>query len=149
MPDRHRARTETSAGGVIIRRIGGIPHVLLIRDSYQHWGFPKGHVEPGESPADAALREAAEETGLTGLTLGPPLQTIDWWFRLRGVLIHKFCHFFLLESSHGEPAPQTDEGITACRWVPVSEAEGLIVYDNAREVLRRAAEELHAGGAAG
>ena len=120
--------------------------MLLIRDSYQHWGFPKGHVEPGESPADAALREATEETGLTELLLGPGLQTIDWWFRLRGVLIHKFCHFYLLESSGGEPVPQQDEGITACRWVPVPEAEGLIVYDNAREVLRRAAEELHAGG---
>lgn len=141
-----RARVETSAGGVIFRWQGSTPHVLLIRDSYAHWGLPKGHLEDGETPDRAALREVEEETGLGDLVLGPELQTIDWFFRARGRLIHKYCHFYLIESPTGETCPQAEEGITACSWVPLSEALGQVSYDNAREVLRRAAAELESLG---
>ena len=140
-----RARVETSAGGVIYRMRGETPYILLIRDSYQHWGFPKGHLEDGETPDAAALREVAEETGLGHLVLGPELLTIDWFFRARGRLIHKYCHFYLIESPTGETVPQEDEGITACCWVPLDEALRQISYDNAREVLRRAAAALVGG----
>lgn len=143
------ARIETSAGGVVVRRLGQVPHVLLIRDRYDHWGFPKGHVERAETAADAALREVSEETGLTELVLKTRLQTIDWFFRFRGRLIHKFCHFYLIESPRGEAVPQHEEGITCCEWHPLDEAIRAISYDNAREVLRRAAEELGWSGPEG
>lgn len=139
-----RARIETSAGGVIYRVMEGVPHVLLIRDAYEHWGLPKGHLEEGETPDAAALREAEEETGLAELTLGPRLHTIDWYFRARGRLIHKYCHFYLMESHGGETVPQLDEGITACCWVALPDALEQISYDNAREVLKLAAERLGA-----
>ncbi|HEV7586953.1 MAG TPA: NUDIX hydrolase [Longimicrobium sp.] len=137
-----RAVVETSAGGVIYRWDGHTAQVLLIRDRYQHWGFPKGHLEGAETAADAALREVAEETGLCELRLGPRLQTIDWYFRFRGRLIHKFCHFYLIESPRGDTCPQEDEGITECVWLPLQQAIESISYDNAREVLRLAAEAL-------
>ena len=137
-----RAVVETSAGGVIYRWKGGAAHVLLIRDRYQHWGFPKGHVEGGETAADAALREVCEETGLSELRLGPELRTIDWFFRFRGRLIHKYCHFYLIESPSGEVCPQVEEGITECVWLPLDEAIRSISYDNAREVLQIAAERI-------
>ena len=137
-----RAVVETSAGGVIYRWDGHTAHVLLIRDRYQHWGFPKGHLEGAETAADAALREVAEETGLCDLRLGPRLQTIDWYFRFRGRLIHKFCHFYLIESPCGDTCPQVEEGITECVWLPLQQAIESISYDNAREVLRLAAEAL-------
>jgi 8-oxo-dGTP pyrophosphatase MutT (NUDIX family) len=140
-----RAQVETSAGGVIVRWHGAVPYVLLIRDPYKLWGFPKGHLENGETPDAAALREVEEETGLEHLVLGPQLGTIDWYFRARGRLIHKFCHFYLIESPAGETNPQADEGITACRWLPLQEALEVISYDNAREVLRRAADRLGFG----
>jgi 8-oxo-dGTP pyrophosphatase MutT (NUDIX family) len=138
-----RARIETSAGGVIYRWRDGDAYVLLIRDGYRHWGFPKGHLEDGETPAAAALREVEEETGLRNLHLGPRLQTIDWYFRANGKLIHKFCHFFLIECPSGEPCPQTDEGITACRWLSLREALSTISYDNARDVLEQAVVRLN------
>ena len=67
-----RARRETSAGGVVFRRAAdgqGPPAALflLIRDSYRNWGFPKGHLETGEVPEGAAVREVGEETGLVTL----------------------------------------------------------------------------------
>ena len=70
MDARRRARElEVSAGGIVFRHPAGQgpARFLLIRDSYDNWGFPKGHLENGESPAEAALRETAEETGLEQL----------------------------------------------------------------------------------
>jgi 8-oxo-dGTP pyrophosphatase MutT (NUDIX family) len=133
---------ETSAGGVVFRWSQGTPHVLLIRDAYQHWGLPKGHLEEDESPEAAALREVEEETGLGNLLLGPLLRTIDWYFRSSRGVIHKYCHFYLIEAPTGEAVPQADEGITECRWLPLREAVARISYRNAREVLHVAADEL-------
>ena len=123
----------------------GRPLFLLIRDSYRNWGFPKGHLEKHELADAAALREVSEETGLTDLVLRGELSTIDWHFRFRGKLIHKICHFFLMESENANTSPQREEGITACKWLPIDEALALISYANAREVLQRAAETV--GGA--
>jgi 8-oxo-dGTP pyrophosphatase MutT (NUDIX family) len=135
-----RARSETSAGGIVFRVENGQPLVLLIRDSYRNWGFPKGHLERDELPEAAALRETAEETGLTDLAVRQPVDTIEWHFRFRGKLIHKVCHFFLMETAQATTSPQQAEGITACRWFPFEEAYGMVSYANARDVLRRAHE---------
>jgi 8-oxo-dGTP pyrophosphatase MutT (NUDIX family) len=138
---KRRAELEVSAGGIVFRRLPDDgPRFLLIRDSYDNWGFPKGHLEDGESPADAARRETIEETGLEDLVLQGPIRVIDWHFRFRGRHIHKYCHFFLFESPAGEPAPQTAEGITACQWRSLDEALEALSYDNARGVLKRAGE---------
>lgn len=142
-----RCREEVSAGGVVVRHDGDQPRVLLIRDSYRNWGFPKGHLEEGEGPGEAALREVTEETGLAELTLRAELATIDWHFRFRGKLVHKTCHFFLMETAAVATCPQRDEGITACRWATFGEAEQLVAYENARDVLRVAAQQLDVRGA--
>lgn len=139
---RRRARIERSSGGVVFRRLADGLTFLLIRDPYENWGLPKGHIEGEETPAEAALREVAEETGLGLLVVSAELPTIDWFFRDRGRLVHKFCHFFLLESPDGEAVPQRDEGITDCVWCSFHRALELMTYDNAREVLRAAGEQL-------
>lgn len=152
---RPRAREEVSAGGVVYRLVAGPdgatggdqggrgdnalhPVFLLIRDSYGHWGLPKGHVEPGEGPEGAARREVREETGVSELEVDAAIATIDWFFRLRGRLVHKVCHFYLMRAGRPHTCPQRDEGITACRWVGYEEAAALVSYANARGVLARA-----------
>jgi 8-oxo-dGTP pyrophosphatase MutT (NUDIX family) len=142
---RPRAREEVSAGGVVFRFVresdgGARPFYLLIRDSYRNWGFPKGHLEAGEGPEGAAVREVGEETGLATLLVEGEIETIDWYFRFRGRLIHKVCHFFLMRSETSTTCPQRAEGITACRWAPFDEAVTLVSYANARAVLQRADE---------
>ena len=141
-----KPRDETSAGGIVFRRDGAETLYLLIRDSYRNWGFPKGHLEQGELPDAAALREVTEETGLTRLEMRAPVETIDWHFRFRGRLIHKVCHFFLMESADARTKPQRAEGITACKWARYDDASRLLSYANARAVLARAHELLAANG---
>ena len=137
-PNAGRARRESSAGGVVYRLENETPLFLLIRDSYGNWGFPKGHLERGERADTAALREVMEETGLRSLQLVGSIGSIEWHFRFRGALIHKNCEFFLMESGSGDTRPQQSEGITDCRWTTAEEAQALIVYENARGVLRAA-----------
>jgi len=137
-----RARIETSAGGVVYRRTDAGLRILLIRDPYANWGLPKGHLESDETPEQAAVREVEEETGLRDLAVVDRLPTIDWYFRDRGQLIHKFCHFYLIEAAAGEPVPQADEGITDCAWLAVAAALERVGYANAREVIRAASQRL-------
>ncbi len=139
---RARAQQETSAGGVVYRIECGDPLYLLIRDSYQNWGFPKGHLENGERAEDAALREVREETGIGDVSVRGTIDTIDWYFRFRGRLIHKVCHFFLMETAQADTSPQRTEGITACQWVRFDVATSAISYANARLVLRRAQDMI-------
>lgn len=126
----------------MVRIIGGEPHVLVIRDPYQNWGLPKGHLKQGEGSGDAAVREVREETGLTDVVLGQELATIDWYFRAEGRLVHKFCAFYLMTSEEGEAMPELGEGITECAWLPLSEAAARISYDNARDVVTVARDIL-------
>jgi ADP-ribose pyrophosphatase YjhB (NUDIX family) len=141
---RRRAKIETSSGGVVFRRSDEGMQFLLIRDPYENWGLPKGHLEGEETAEQAALREVAEETGLQRLAIVGELPTIDWYFRDRGRLIHKFCHFYLVESPEGDPVPQRDEGITDCIWRNFDIALETLSYANAREVLRAAGRHLDA-----
>jgi len=133
-----RARREQSAGGVVVRFEGSEPLFLLIRDSYGHWGFPKGHLEQGERAEAAACREVIEETGLAAVDLVGTIASIDWQFRFRGALIHKHCEFFLMETASPSTRPQKSEGITACKWSTFDNARRLLAYENARGVLQRA-----------
>lgn len=121
-----------------MRIVDGRPLFLLIRDSYGNWGFPKGHLERGEPPETAALREVMEETGLPSLTVRAPIASIEWVFSWRGTLIRKKCHFFLMETTAEKTTPQANEGITECRWTSAEDAQRLIRYANARAVLRQA-----------
>lgn len=137
-------RIELSAGGVIFRRSDSSnSEILLIKDSYGNWGFPKGHIEDGETSLEAALRESREETGLKRLRDRAALGITDWYFRTNQSLVHKYCDYFLLEAEPGAPAQaQAHEGIQDCRWFDSGAALKRITYANARHILGLALQRL-------
>lgn len=143
MSARRPARIELSAGGVIFRRGRVGREVLLIKDSYGNWGFPKGHIEGNETNAEAALRECREETGLARLRAVESIGTTDWYFRAGNKLVHKFCDYFVFEADADEHArPQSGEGIQETRWMDPEQALAKVTYANAHQVLK-VALDLH------
>ncbi len=127
---------------MVFRREGEEVYFLLIRDPYENWGLPKGHVERGEAAEETAVREVMEETGIREVELRDALATIDWFFRDGADLIHKYCHFFLMETTNSGTEPQLEEGITECIWLPLQEALVTLTYDNARAVLESAGQKV-------
>lgn len=140
-----RVQVEISAGGIVYKRTRKGLKMSLMLDPFGKWTFAKGHVEPGETIEQAALRETAEEMSLRGLKLRQPLGTIDFWFRekyrvgSKGMLIHKFVHYFLMESPAGEwGSPQKNEKIRKIIWVDPREAMQKSSYEDVRPVLEKA-----------
>jgi ADP-ribose pyrophosphatase YjhB (NUDIX family) len=139
-----QAREATSAGGVVVRQRDRLEVCLINPAGRRVWGLPKGGVEPGESPEQAALREITEETGMSGVVEGE-LGSIDYWFyaRDRGGRIHKTVHYFLVRATGGTTDAH-DHEVREARWVDIGEALRLMTYPNEREMVRKAAATLGA-----
>ncbi|MEJ5914627.1 NUDIX hydrolase [Pseudokineococcus sp. 1T1Z-3] len=142
---------ETSAGGLVVRDSGGVPEVALIarvnRAGRLEWCLPKGHLEGEETPVEAAVREIAEETGITGEPVRP-LGTIDYWFTADGRRIHKTVHHFLLRATGGCLGVEGDPDAEAVEaaWVPAPELQGRLAFPNERRIVRAAGDLLDDGG---
>ena len=73
---------EKSAGAIIFKIINSVPHYLLLHYPSGHWEFAKGHIEEGEKPESAAIREIEEETGIKDLKIIPGFKEyIKYFFR--------------------------------------------------------------------
>ncbi|HEY1016242.1 MAG TPA: NUDIX hydrolase [Herpetosiphonaceae bacterium] len=129
-------RTTYSAGGVCYRLEGEVPEVVLIATlGGARWGLPKGQPEDDETPAEAARREIAEETGILGEVLHS-ISSIEYWFRSGPARIHKSVEFFLMRCRGGQLQPQLSE-VDDVRWVPLPEALRMVSFPREREVLER------------
>ena len=115
MGDRNRGRhrkVRRAAGCVVYTGTPDQRRYLLIRDPYERWTLPKGHLEGAEDDQAAAVREVQEETGISG-ELGPQIGTIIYTFFHHGQAIEKRVTFFLMHvDGSTEATPQTSEGIS-------------------------------------
>lgn len=138
---RLRRATATSAGGIVIRSIDGVPHLVAGRRRRQRdgvsWTLPKGTPNPHETLEEAALREVAEETGLQ-VRLLAPLEAIEYWFVQGGARIHKTVHYWLMEPVGGD-LDRHDHEFDEVRWVPFGEASALLTFESERALVARAA----------
>jgi 8-oxo-dGTP pyrophosphatase MutT (NUDIX family) len=149
---RLRNTTATSAGGVVVRFEGEIPHLVVgsrRRDrDIVTWTLPKGTPNPGETREATALREVAEETGLEVRITGP-LDSIEYTFIQRGTRIHKTVHYFFMEPIGGDLANH-DHEFEEVRWISFDDAAHLLTFETERALVQRARTELDApSGSAG
>jgi 8-oxo-dGTP pyrophosphatase MutT (NUDIX family) len=139
MPDRRASpRLEFSAGGLVFDEAG---RVLLIRArdlrNQPVWTLPKGTLNPGESSAEAALREVQEETGYH-CELIRELMSVTYWFQRGGRRIRKTVRWYLMRplAKVGEHDHEVDE----VAWADRAEAQSRLRYDSDRRLLAAATE---------
>lgn len=141
-PTKPPTETQTSAGGVVVRRRANQPVevVLIAVGPQQRWQLPKGLIDPSETPETAATREVREETGIEG-QLVAPLETIEYWYvatrqgtRTR---YHKYVHFFLFDYMAGDVANH-DYEVNEARWVTFDESIHLLAFASERRVVEQA-----------
>lgn len=134
------------AGAIAFRQRGTSFEVLLVtakRDP-SAWIFPKGHIEEGETPEAAALRETREEAGVIGVIVGKAGEPIEFRSKSEEVRVR----YFLVRAT-GETTPEDDRGV---RWVPQGEAPDTVTHANARALLASVMPEIErhvASGASG
>jgi 8-oxo-dGTP pyrophosphatase MutT (NUDIX family) len=139
-------RREFSAGGVVLRRVRGEWRLAAIRPGGKDdvWALPKGLVGPGESPADTALREVAEETGVEG-RLVEKLGDVRYVYTWSGERVFKVVSFFLVRYVRGRLGDIPDHfrhEVAEARWLPLDEAPKLLSYRGEREMAAKALERI-------
>jgi 8-oxo-dGTP pyrophosphatase MutT (NUDIX family) len=145
MAGKRRRHDEVSAGGVVVRRSPGGEgwEAALIRVG-DAWSVPKGNLDQGESPEQAALREISEETGLPleRLELRGELPPSEYMYRRDGRLIGKIVHHYLVEAPLDAPLqPQLAE-IDQVAWVPLDQAASRVSYKDLRAAFAEAQRRL-------
>ena len=137
-------QNEYSAGGVVFRPSAegkGWDIVAVQRARHGDWSLPKGHIEPGETRQQAAIREVKEESGIDALVVHP-LGEVDYFFRKSGGgLIHKTVYHFLLEAANEQLGGPNWE-VSEARWVGINEADALLTYAKDKDVVAMALTEL-------
>ena len=135
---------EVSAGGLVIDTTGTMG---LLIGRYDHkdafgkrvlWSLPKGHIEEGETPEQAAIREVAEETGINS-SITKSLGVIDFWFMAGGKRIHKTVHHFMFLEVGGTLLAQESE-VDEVAWFPLSEIVERLAYPDEKKLIARSAE---------
>jgi 8-oxo-dGTP pyrophosphatase MutT (NUDIX family) len=122
---------------------GAAPQILLIRDQYGRWTIPKGHLDPGETEEQAAVREVREETGVVG-DLGAFIGVITYQVTKRREAYQKQVAFFLMRAKTTELTPQASEGISAIGWFTPQEALERIGYPQVYEIVDQGLRMLSA-----
>jgi len=120
-----------AAGAVLVR--DGLVAVVH-RPRYDDWTLPKGKLEPGESDAEAAVREVGEETGFTG-TIVADLGTVEYMVTKAGRTLPKQVRYYLMDAIGGGFTGENE--VDELQWLDRSAAEALLTYERDREVLAR------------
>jgi 8-oxo-dGTP pyrophosphatase MutT (NUDIX family) len=140
-------RREFSAGVVLVRRMRGRWWLAAVRPQGKPdgtWALPKGLVDAGEKPAETAIREGFEETGIAG-RLGEKLGDVRYVYTWDGERVFKVVSFFLAHARGGRigdlPAGMEVE-VADARWLPLADGPALLAYKGERGMAAKAAETL-------
>ncbi len=137
-----REKSEQSYGILPFQREGSVWRVLLILHLHgNHWGFPKGKADGGESPKESAVRELKEETGLdaTSFLTESPLEE-RYEFTRKGSRVFKTVLYFPALVK-GSLSLQTNE-VRAAKWADKNDALEQLTFDEAKKLCKEAFEQI-------
>jgi 8-oxo-dGTP pyrophosphatase MutT (NUDIX family) len=131
---------ETSYGGVVVRG----DEVLVITPAGRRvTGLPKGGLEAGETPEQAATREVREETGVVA-TVRRPLGDVRYTYRRNGRRVRKTVHFFLCDYVEGS-TDDHDHEVDDARWIAIAGARTELTYPGERALIERLLSKMRSG----
>ena len=135
-------RKEISCGCVIFDKATHSKVLIVYEKNRNFWGFPKGHIEKGETEVQTALREVKEEVGID-------VKVLDEKYRyainyiIEDKQIDKTSIFYIAEPIDDNIKITNQEAeIEDSKWVTVEEAYKLLTFENSKEVLRKACKDL-------
>ena len=130
-----------SAGAVLYTLIDGVRHYVLVREKNGSYGLPKGHVEPGETLAQTALREVWEETGVRAVLHSQEPVTVDEYPIAGGDV--KRVSWFVAHYANQTPDADTTQ-VLGVLVLPIEAALRTLTYGSTREILRQVDRQLGA-----
>ncbi len=135
--------TDASFGIIPIHDQAGARRFLLVHQKKGHWGFPKGHAEPGETPTQTALRELAEETGIESVRLigGDCFVERYSFLTKKCERVDKTVTFFIGLVDDPKVTVQPEE-VKDFAWLPADQARDRLTFPEARELLARVVDHL-------
>jgi len=143
--NRPRTATAHSAGGVVMAVLNSEPRFLLIKNSFDgRWTIPKGHLDPGETSEQAAVREIQEETGLDSEIIGSVGKN-TYHFRWREKLVRKRVDVYVLRATGStELVPEQfdplEKLVADARWFSADQVVGAVGYKNMQPLIQKAVD---------
>jgi diadenosine hexaphosphate hydrolase (ATP-forming) len=140
---------EPTAGGVVFRRSAKASdkiEILLLQDSKSRWTIPKGHIEEGESPRQAAEREIREETGLKEMKVSNWLGKINFRYRRANSLVLMTTEIYLVEAKGQTDKIKPEKWMNNLTWMPADEALEKIEYDDIGKLILLALKKIRSNG---
>lgn len=141
-PKKKGPEREFSAGGLVVRQMRGKPYlaVVLVKGG-SVLTLPKGHIDPGETGPEAAVREVREEAGVEG-RLEEKLGDIRYWYTRDGERVLKVVSFFLLSYRSGSVKNYQRDEVDGAEWIPLEEAPERLAYKGDREIAKAALSKV-------
>ncbi|MDD6388038.1 MAG: NUDIX domain-containing protein [Bacilli bacterium] len=125
---------EKSCGAIIFNE----GKVLVVRQISGFYGFPKGHVEIGETEKETAIREVKEETGLDIKIISDKRYTQSYIVKEN---VHKDVVFFIAKLENNNEKRQVEE-IEEILWIDINEVENILTYDSLKELWKEAKKDF-------
>lgn len=138
---------EPTSGGIVFRmtKDGKDIEILLIQDSKNRWTIPKGHIEPGETAKQTAIREIGEEAGLHHVSVLTWLGKIHFKYRRQDKLVLMTTQVYLVRSIDASEVPQKEKWMNGIRWFSFNDALDAIEYEDIEKLMLIAKKKIRAG----
>ena len=119
--------------------------ILLIQDSKNRWTIPKGHIEPGETARQTAIREIGEEAGLHHLQVLTWLGKIHFKYRRLDKLVLMTTQIYLVRALDNSETPTKEKWMNGIKWFRFADALDAIEYADIEKLMLIAKQKIRAG----